>query len=126
MNKMSRKKCMRSIASITLVVAIALTLAYLPCIVQSAQTAYPWNMFRHDIAHTGYTQSSMPDNFVVGWKYETGHPVISSPTVVDGKVYVGSNDKFVYCLDAADGTLLWKYGTGSVVFSSPAVVDGNY
>ena len=48
--------------------------------------------------------------------------VYSSPAVADGKVYVGSPNKF-YCLNAADGALIWSYATGNV-YSSPAVVDG--
>jgi len=49
--------------------------------------------------------------------------VWSSPAVADGKVFVGSYDGKVYCLNASDGALIWNYTTGDV-FSSPAVVDG--
>jgi outer membrane protein assembly factor BamB len=49
--------------------------------------------------------------------------VISSPVVADGKVYVGSNDTNVYCLNALTGALIWDYTTGNDVFSSPAVAD---
>ena len=48
----------------------------------------------------------------------------SSPAVVDGVVYVGSNDDYVYALDARSGELRWRYETGGDVDSSPAVVDG--
>ena len=59
------------------------------------------------------------------WRYETGHNVFSSPAVVDGVVYVGSGDDYLYALDAASGQLRWRYQTGgSSVYSSPAVVDG--
>ena len=34
------------------------------------------------------------------WHYETGDWVISSPAVVDGVVYVGSVDNYLYALDA--------------------------
>jgi len=44
--------------------------------------------------------------------------------VVDGTVYVGSNDNSVYALSAEDGTELWYFKTGAQVSSSPAVVDG--
>ncbi|MBK8002795.1 MAG: PQQ-binding-like beta-propeller repeat protein [Gemmatimonadetes bacterium] len=49
---------------------------------------------------------------------------LSSPTVVDGTVYIGSGDQHVYALDAATGTLRWRVRTGDVVHASPAVVDG--
>jgi outer membrane protein assembly factor BamB len=45
--------------------------------------------------------------------------------VVDGVVYEGSNDGYVYALNAVTGGVIWKYkGTGSSVESSPAVANG--
>jgi outer membrane protein assembly factor BamB len=38
----------------------------------------------------------------------------------NGRVYAGSNDKSLYCLDAA-GKLVWKYETGGPVFGKPAL-----
>ena len=49
---------------------------------------------------------------------------LSSPLVVDGRVYFGSSDGHVYALDAASGALLWKHRTGDVVHASPAHADG--
>ena len=34
------------------------------------------------------------------WRYETGGGVESSPAVVAGVVYVGSEDRYLYALDA--------------------------
>jgi outer membrane protein assembly factor BamB len=39
-------------------------------------------------------------------------------------VYVGSDDDYVYALDASSGDLIWSYETGGDVYSSPTVVDG--
>jgi hypothetical protein len=53
--------------------------------------------------------------------------MISSPAVVDGRVYVGTMGTYggkVYCLNATTGTHIWNYTTGSSIESSPAVVDG--
>ena len=50
--------------------------------------------------------------------------MVSSPAVVDGKVYVGSYDSKLYCLNASTGTHIWNYTTGDAVLSSPAVADG--
>ena len=58
------------------------------------------------------------------WSYSTGDSVESSPAVVNGVVYVGSDDDNVYALDAATGTQLWRYTTVDSVESSPAVVNG--
>jgi len=42
------------------------------------------------------------------WTFCTEGPVRFAPTLYDGKVYVGSDDGYVYCLAASDGSLLWK------------------
>ena len=48
----------------------------------------------------------------------------SSPAVANGIVYVGSNDKNLYALDAKTGAKLWSYATGNSVESSPIVTNG--
>ena len=42
------------------------------------------------------------------WRFHTAGPVRFAPVAWRGKVYVGSDDGFVYCLDAASGKRLWK------------------
>jgi uncharacterized repeat protein (TIGR01451 family) len=39
-------------------------------------------------------------------------------------VYVGSEDKNVYALNASTGAKLWSFATGNLIGSSPAVVNG--
>jgi outer membrane protein assembly factor BamB len=56
------------------------------------------------------------------WSYAI--PVVSSPAVANGVVYVGSEDHNVYALNASTGAKLWSYTTGYYVDSSPAVVNG--
>jgi outer membrane protein assembly factor BamB len=34
------------------------------------------------------------------WRFQTEGPVISSPVVADGIVYIGSDDRYVYALPA--------------------------
>ena len=82
-----------------------------------------WPMFRHDPSHTGYSTSTAPNTNNTMWSYTTGGPVTSSPAVVDGKVYVGSDDGKVYCLDALTGAHIWNYTTDPIdaLESSPAV-----
>ena len=59
------------------------------------------------------------------WVYSTPgpHPIISSPAVSsDGiRVYFGSDDNSLYCLDAATGALVWSTPMGDKVRSSPAL-----
>lgn len=50
--------------------------------------------------------------------------VISSPAVVNGMIFIGSNDGSVYALKASSGSKLGSFATQSHVQSSPAVVNG--
>lgn len=58
------------------------------------------------------------------WMNTSGDRVYSSPAVVDGVVYVGSDDFHVYAFDAETGAEIWTILTGGRVISSPAVADG--
>jgi outer membrane protein assembly factor BamB len=46
------------------------------------------------------------------WTFFTEAAIRLAPTVYEGKVYVGSDDGYVYCLKADDGTLVWKMRAG--------------
>jgi len=82
-----------------------------------------WPMFHHDLRHTGYSPSKAPNTNSTTWSYTTGGAVSSSLAVADGKLYVGSADNKVYCLNASTGAFIWSYTTGGRV-TSPAVADG--
>lgn len=43
------------------------------------------------------------------WTAFTGGAVRFPPEYWNGRIYVGSGDGYVYCLDAHDGQLLWKF-----------------
>jgi outer membrane protein assembly factor BamB len=43
------------------------------------------------------------------WKFYTEGPVRFAPVAWRDKVYFGSDDGYVYCLNASDGSLLWKF-----------------
>jgi outer membrane protein assembly factor BamB len=59
------------------------------------------------------------------WNYTAGGTVTySSPAIVNGVVYFGSDGGNVYALNASNGAPLWNYTTGGSVESSPAVANG--
>ncbi|MDE2938886.1 MAG: PQQ-binding-like beta-propeller repeat protein [Chloroflexota bacterium] len=57
------------------------------------------------------------------WHFYTEAPVASRPNVVEGVVYFGSEDHYIYALDAANGELLWEFETGDAVLVTPTVSD---
>jgi len=86
-----------------------------------------WPMFRHDSRHTGYSSSKSPDTNHTMWTSENveGY-LVSSPTIVDGKVFVGGTpggSSSVYCFNETTGELVWK-SVGEGTNSSACVVNG--
>jgi outer membrane protein assembly factor BamB len=43
------------------------------------------------------------------WEFSTAGEIRCSPTVADGRVYLGSGDGSIYTLEAATGRLLWQF-----------------
>jgi outer membrane protein assembly factor BamB len=48
----------------------------------------------------------------------------SSPTVVDGVVYVGAPNRFLYAVSAASGKEIWRFETSGQVSGTPTVAEG--
>lgn len=89
-----------------------------------------WYQFGFGPAHSGTNpyentlDAANVANLGLQWRDTTGGPVTSSPAIVNGIVYVGSYDAYVYAFNAATGAKLWRYKTGAAIVSSPAVADG--
>ena len=66
----------------------------------------------------------------VGWNTSLGQSLrydwgfdyyYSSPTIINGQIFIGSKDGCVYCLEESSGRVKWKFKTEGIVRSSPAV-----
>jgi outer membrane protein assembly factor BamB len=57
----------------------------------------------------------------VKWKFKTEGKIFSSPALVNGVVYVGSEDGYLYAINAGTGMLKWKFKTGGPLHSSPRI-----
>jgi outer membrane protein assembly factor BamB len=88
-----------------------------------APTSSDWAMFRADPAHSS-TAPIGPSNLTLAWKFTTKGSVISSPSIVNGVVYAGSQDQNLYAINAADGNLIWSFTTEGAIITSPAVAEG--
>ncbi|MDH5691354.1 MAG: PQQ-binding-like beta-propeller repeat protein, partial [Candidatus Bathyarchaeota archaeon] len=82
-----------------------------------------WSMWRNDSTNSGTGQSG-PTELNLRWRFKTGGGVGSTPVIVEGRVYAGSQDRNIYCIDARDGRLLWNFTTGARIKSSVAVANG--
>jgi len=89
---------------------VALALLLLPLLT----TAGDWPSYLHDSQHTaasGDETTLSPSNaghLAEHWAFKTGGIIASSPTIVNGVVYVGSWDGYEYALNATTGALEWR------------------
>jgi outer membrane protein assembly factor BamB len=92
--------------------------------------ACDWAQFRFGAEHSGYNpgettiSAANVGQLTQKWTFTSGGPIASSPAVVAGVVYFGSEDDKVYALNATTGALVWSVPTGGAVLQSPAVVNG--
>lgn len=88
-----------------------------------------WPMHGYDPRHTGLNpyenvlNVANVANLVLDWTATTGNSIAASPAVVNGIVYVGSDDTYMYAFDAKTGATLWKASGGQAIDASPAVAD---
>lgn len=71
----------------------------------------------------GYFHGSYAQHNVL-WKYSTNSAIHSSATISGDRLFFGSNDNHLYCLNKTSGELLWKYETRGAIQSTPAVANG--
>ena len=90
-----------------------------------AQSAMAQATFHGNIARTGVYESRGPEKFNgVKWTFKTGGPIVASPAIVDGVVYIGSWDHYLYAVDQETGKEKWKYKSSMPIASSAAVAGG--
>jgi outer membrane protein assembly factor BamB len=83
-------------------------------------------MFQSDAAHKGVVGGKHhPLLGNTTWTVKTGGKIFSSPVVLKNTVYVGSEDGYVYAIDATTGKESWKFKTQGAVHSTPALHAGN-
>ncbi len=80
-----------------------------------------WHCFQCDKQHTGRSRFELQPPLKQLWSFETKGPVLGSPVVSGGLVYIGSRDGNLYAVDAVRGTQQWKLQTGDQIEATPAI-----
>jgi eukaryotic-like serine/threonine-protein kinase len=81
--------------------------------------------FHGNMARTGVYDSAGPKQFGgVKWTFKTAAPIVASPAIADGVVYIPSMDSYLYAIDQETAKEKWKYKSRMPIVSSPAVVNG--
>lgn len=59
------------------------------------------------------------------WSYRTKRSILASPVLDNqGICYIGSQDGFMYALDAGNGFVLWRYRTSGPIIATAALLGG--
>ena len=85
---------------------------------------YESAFFHADAGHSGFFNTTgIRKLHGVKWEFKSEGRLFSSPVIWKGKVFIGSDDNYVYALDKSRGKVFWKFKTGGRVSSSVAVSD---
>ncbi len=86
-----------------------------------------WHGFGNDLEQTRFQPAAAAGlpaekvgNLKLKWAFglPNGSETSSQPTVSDGRVYLGSDNSYVYSLDAATGCVYWSFHTDAKVRTS--------
>jgi len=81
--------------------------------------------FHGNIARTGVYQGTGPAQLSgIKWSFATGGPIVASPVIAGGVVYIASLSGQLFALDQQTGAEKWKFKSSRPIASSPAIVDG--
>lgn len=98
------------------------TTAYTPQLVPGAHFVGVEAFDTNGLKWTAYKDYHAPGGAAqVRWIFETGDILQASATIQGQKVYVGSGDGSLYCIDAGTGAQVWRFETAGTVISKPAV-----
>lgn len=81
-----------------------------------------WGQVGRTAQGTRFTPEAAPIPGQIKWTFPTSRVLISQPSVVDGRVYLSTDDGRMVALDAESGIPVWEFVTGDRSSSSPAIV----
>lgn len=102
----------------------AFALVMLPALSTLADDATDWPHPRGGLHGQGVANVELADAYKPAWSYKTAGPVMSSAVIVNGVVYVGSEDKKLHAIKLADGKKVWTFDAGTLIDASPVVDRG--
>jgi len=73
--------------------------------------------------HTGHAPGRLGDVLQLVWTATTSGPIRSSAAIVSDRLYIGSGDANLYCLDLATGRRLWAFRASDGIEADITAVD---
>lgn len=78
-------------------------------IASAAAPAEAWPLVRGDAALTGVAGSEVKPPLKLAWSFKAGKPLLATPAVADGRVFIGDGAGELHALSLSDGASLWKF-----------------
>ena len=83
-----------------------------------------WAQARRTPDNAGFSPDEPPLPERVKWVYESSGPLLASPAVAGGLVYLSTEDGLTLALDRETGEVMWRHASGFPSSSTPAVTGG--
>jgi eukaryotic-like serine/threonine-protein kinase len=94
-------------------------------LLSSSLIASDWLSFRGSQANIGRTIETISEQPKLQWKFSTGGPIKGTAVTQNDRVYIGSEDKKIYCLELKTGKLIWSKELGDIIESSPLCLEND-
>lgn len=92
------------------------------CLLAFSLSSSGQTTFHGNIAHTGVYESAGPKQLTgPKWIFKAGGPIVTSPAVAKGVVYIGAMDGHLYAIDQETGKEKWNFKSRMPIASSPAI-----
>lgn len=125
-----RKRLIRTLTSVTLAIAVAFwafavieirpPLSAPATEISSESAEGEWAMVGRNALHTG----SVPGPAFVAegqakWTFQSKGPILATPTVADGRVFIATSDERIVAVDETSGEVAWTHEVSGPINSSP-------
>ncbi|MCH2206142.1 MAG: PQQ-binding-like beta-propeller repeat protein [Lentisphaerales bacterium] len=87
--------------------------------------ANDWLSFRGSQSNLGRVETELSASPKLKWKFQTEGPIKGTAVITQQKVFIGSEDSKIYCLNTIDGKEIWSTKLSDIVESSPLILDGD-
>lgn len=96
-----------------------------PLLLALSLPAAAQTMFHADATRSGVYPSTGPTTAPsVKWTFKTAGPIVTTPAIADGVVYIGSMSGHLHAIDQQTGREKWNFKSRMPIASSAAVADG--
>lgn len=83
-----------------------------------------WPQYRGHPQAYGVAPGDFPDHPSLIWKSKVGANMVSSPSIYEDQIFIGSGDDKVYSLDRKTGKVIWSFQTEDVIEATPLILQG--